>query len=70
MVYAFRNETEPAFNWLMQAEENNSIDMSGINANPLFASLYDDPRWQDLLERLGLSEAQLASISFDIHMPD
>lgn len=69
-IHAFRNETEPAFAWLKRAEENNSTDLTGVNVNSLFASLHDDPRWQDLLERLGYSEAQLASISFDVKMAD
>ncbi len=69
-IHAFRNETEPAFAWLKRAEENNSTDLTGVNVNRLFASLHDDPRWQDLLERLGYSEAQLASISFDVKMAD
>jgi len=69
-IHAFRNETEPAFTWLKRAEGNNSPDLVGINVSPLFASLYDDPRWQDYLERLGYSEAQLASISFDVKIAD
>ncbi len=69
-IYAFRNETEPAFAWLKRTEDNNSLELTGVNVNPLFASLHHDPRWQDLLERLGYSEAQLASISFDVKIPD
>ena len=69
-IHAFRNETESAFAWLTRAEEDLSIDMLGINTNPLFASLHDDPRWQAFLERQGYSEAQLASIRFDVKIPD
>lgn len=69
-ILAFRNETEPAFAWLKRTEGMNSPDLIGVNVSPLFASLYHDPRWQDYLERLGYSEAQLASISFDVKMPD
>lgn len=69
-ILAFRNETEPAFAWLKRTEGMNSPDLIGVNVSPLFASLYHDPRWQDYLERLGYSEAQLASISFDVKMAD
>jgi len=71
LVHAFRNETELAFAWLTRAEANNSTDLTGVNVGPLlFRNLHDDPRWHGLLERLGLSEARLASIRFDVKIPD
>lgn len=69
-VYAFRKETEAAFDWLKQAEDNNDSGLASIAVNPIFTSLHDDPRWQNLLERLGYSQAQLASIRFDVQIPE
>jgi hypothetical protein len=32
--------------------------------------LHDDPRWQALLSKAGLSDAQLAAIDFQVSIPD
>jgi TolB-like protein/Flp pilus assembly protein TadD len=67
-VYAFRNDSENAFKWL-----ENSLDTGGGWAeeklNPLFDNLHGDPRWQAFFEKLGLSDAQLAKIEFDVTLP-
>jgi hypothetical protein len=35
-----------------------------------FTSLHDDPRWQPLLEKGGVSADQLAAIEFTVTLPD
>jgi tetratricopeptide (TPR) repeat protein len=67
-VYAFRNDLENAFKWL-----DNSLDTGGGWAeeklNPLFDNLHDDPRWRAFFGKLGVSDAQLAEIRFDVTLP-
>jgi hypothetical protein len=36
---------------------------------PLFANLYDDPRWALFLESIDRSPEQLAAIEFNITLP-
>lgn len=36
---------------------------------PLYRNLHDDPRWNELLEKLGKSPEQLARIEFDPKLP-
>ncbi|MGD8773511.1 MAG: tetratricopeptide repeat protein [Gammaproteobacteria bacterium] len=43
--------------------------ISFINRDPRMAFLKEDPRMQALLEKAGLSEAQIAAIEFDVRIP-
>lgn len=53
-VYAFRGEIDHAFAWLEQAYDNRDSAMQWLLLDPLFASLRDDPRWEPLLDKVGL----------------
>jgi len=53
MVYASRGETEQAFQWLEKSIEDNEIELYWLKVEPEFASLYDDPRWQEMLDKVG-----------------
>ena len=68
-IHAWRGETELAFEALSRAEEFGSTS-SGINFTPFFEPIKDDPRWQQTLERRGISIQQLQSIPFQIELPD
>ena len=35
-----------------------------------FSNLHDDPRWLPFLERIGRSPAQLATIEFEVKLPE
>jgi tetratricopeptide (TPR) repeat protein len=60
-AHAWRGETEDAFRWLDRAvKEGHSIE--GIKNDPFLSDLHADPRWQPLLESLGLSDASTAAI--------
>lgn len=37
---------------------------------PLLQKLHDDPRWHELLEKVGKSPEQLAKIEFDVKLPN
>jgi hypothetical protein len=60
-AHAWRGETEDAFRWLDRAvREGHSIE--GIKNDPFLLALHADPRWQPLLESLGLDDALTATI--------
>ncbi len=54
-AYAYRGETDLAFDWLEQAYDNRDAGISTLPTDPLFANVHDDPRWEAFLDRLGLS---------------
>ncbi|HEX7374564.1 MAG TPA: tetratricopeptide repeat protein [Steroidobacteraceae bacterium] len=68
-VMAERGDKEQAFALLDKAEEIHDLDLGSISVFPDFASLYDDPRWPVLLQRLGQSKEQLAAVKFDVAIP-
>jgi TolB-like protein/Flp pilus assembly protein TadD len=60
-VYAWRKENDPAFEWLQRAvDEGQEIDT--IKTEVLLQNLHEDPRWEELLTNLGLSDSQVAAI--------
>ncbi|MGK2926579.1 MAG: hypothetical protein ACSLE2_13265 [Lysobacterales bacterium] len=53
-LYAFRGETENAFEWLQRAWDQKDPGLGALLGNPLLANLVGDPRWPEYLEQLGL----------------
>jgi len=62
-VYAWRNEIETAFDWFDRAFDERQ-QLHGINTDPFLSNLHDDPRWEPLLNRIGMSAEQLSAIDF------
>jgi TolB-like protein/Tfp pilus assembly protein PilF len=54
--YALLGEKEPAFGWLEKAYREKSGFLPTIKSFPLFDSLRSDPRYADLLKRMGLPQ--------------
>ena len=54
MVYAFRGETDLAFDTLERAYDARDPGLSSLLIIPLFVSLHDDPRWNIFLDKMGL----------------
>jgi TolB-like protein/Tfp pilus assembly protein PilF len=59
-VYAALGDRDRAFEWLERAYEKNPTTLSGMRVDPGYDPLRDDPRFDDLLKRMGLDEASLA----------
>lgn len=54
-VYAGLGDKKRALEWLDLAYQDRSTWMNGIKGDPLFDSLRDDPRFIDILKRMGLA---------------
>jgi serine/threonine-protein kinase len=55
-AYIHLNEKDKAFEWLRKAADEAHPGMDWIKVDPLFDSLRLDPRFAELLRRLGLPE--------------
>ena len=70
-VFAYAGMADDAFAWI---EKDTDLDLGAGWAesvvNPVFHKLEPDPRWQKLLEKLGLAPAQLARIEFVLPVND
>ena len=53
-VYAVRGETDKAFEWLQTALNNHDTGMLALSIDPLLNGLRGDPRYKNLLTKLGL----------------
>jgi TolB-like protein len=56
-VYAVRGEKDKAFEWLQVAFDDRDAGMLGLLVDPLLRGLRDDPRYKNLLAKLGLPAA-------------
>ena len=68
-AFSFRGEDDEAFVWIERGIENNNWRMAELHTSIVFHNLYDDPRWDRLLESLGHSPEQLALIEFEVTLP-
>ena len=53
-VYALRGEKDKAFEWLQTALDDRDAGMLGLSADPLLRGLRDDPRYKNLVAKVGL----------------
>jgi len=58
LAYGCRGDTENSFEWLEQSYERRESLLILLRAAPEFIHLHATPRWDTLLERLGVSDAQ------------
>jgi Tol biopolymer transport system component/tetratricopeptide (TPR) repeat protein len=56
VVYSLLNEPDEAFAWLARAEAERSIGFAFVKVDPDLDRLRPDPRFNALLERIGLAE--------------
>ena len=60
-IYVALGDNDAAFQWLERAYNEHSGSLHGIVARPIFRPLRSDPRFADLLRRIGLDPAQALS---------
>lgn len=53
-VYAFRGESDKAFEWLDRAYRQRDVSLMFVKVDPLLKSLRQDPRYADLLRKMHL----------------
>ena len=56
MIYAEMGETDLAFAYLDKGYEAHEVEMYWLKVQPPFKPLYDDPRWQDILDKVGFPD--------------
>jgi TolB-like protein/DNA-binding winged helix-turn-helix (wHTH) protein/Tfp pilus assembly protein PilF len=56
LIYAGLGEKDKAFAWLEKAHEEHSFTLSNVKVEPRFDPLHSDPRFADLLRRIGLAQ--------------
>ena len=55
-IYAFWGDKDMAFEWLDRAYEEHDPDLIQVRSKRGFQILHNDPRWEALLQKLGLSD--------------
>ena len=53
-IYAFRNQSDEAFEWLDRAYAKHDDNLIFTKVEPLLKSLHNDPRYTALLKKLNL----------------
>jgi TolB-like protein/class 3 adenylate cyclase/Tfp pilus assembly protein PilF len=61
-AYAYRGETELAFEWLERAYVQRDSGLSMMKTDPLLHRLHADPRWQSFLEKMGLADKPMQPV--------
>ncbi len=67
--YARLGKADEAFEWLDRALEERDGGVLEARVGPLFQPLRADPRWIPLLQKIGLSDEQVAALDFRIEVP-
>jgi len=56
IVYAGLGEKDAAFQWLEQSYQDRANDLGGLKIDALVDNLRSDPRFADLVRRVGLPQ--------------
>jgi len=69
-IYAWTGDADNTFAWLDKAVEQKATALASQFLEPYYASVYDDPRWAEFLERTGSSQQQRDAIEFRVTLPE
>jgi hypothetical protein len=53
-IYAYRGETDKAFEWLERSYKQRDTGLAQLKGDPLLRSLERDPRWTAFLKKMKL----------------
>jgi hypothetical protein len=67
--YSRLGMADEAFVWLDRALKERDGGILELRTGPLFQSLRQDPRYEPLLRRIGLSDEQVEALDFNITVP-
>ncbi len=67
--YAWIGEADLAFEWLDKHDRQMTWNIRDHLTRPWYEKLHSDPRWQALLERYQMTEADFEAIDLTIRMP-
>jgi len=56
MIYAQKVEIDLAFEWLDKSYQDHEVEMYWLKVEPPFEPLHDDPRWQEMLDKVGFPD--------------
>ncbi len=56
MLYAQMREINLAFEWLDKAYQEHEVEMFWLKVEPPFEPLRSDPRWQEMLDKVGFPD--------------
>lgn len=69
-IYAWIGDADSAFEWLDKMYELYQNAPVNFPKEPMLRNIHDDPRWNELLKKLGKSREQLAAIEFNPKLPE
>jgi len=67
-VYAYRADPDAAFRWLARGFEEHDPGMPQMRGDPMLVPLRADPRWNQVLDRIGLSDEQVAALTLEVEL--
>ncbi|MCK5471125.1 MAG: hypothetical protein KAI99_21525, partial [Cyclobacteriaceae bacterium] len=56
MIYSSKGIIDEAFRWLEKSFQDNEIELHWLKVEPEFEPLHNDPRWQEMLDKVGFPE--------------
>ncbi len=56
MIYAQMGEIDTAFQWLEKAYQDREVEMYWLKVEPPFEPLRKDPRWKEMLDKVGFPD--------------
>ena len=61
MVSAQTGDHEAAFRWIDKAIKDKEVELYWLKVEPPFEPLYDDPRWEELMDEMGFNDVPKTS---------
>jgi Flp pilus assembly protein TadD len=63
VLYSCLNDKDNAFAWLQRAYEDHDASLRWLRSNLVIEDLQDDPRWEALLQKVGVSDTHAQRVT-------